>query len=1487
MDSTPSPQFYQCKYGRVRLLAVENYPDWSTSLTNFLKADRTWKIVQGIETPPTPPAPQAGPSRARGRSETQDEAFAAAHESYNEKQEDYESRSAKACSMILSSVSSSFQQFIYAMTDPRQMWTTLKTQLDSMNANAGPYILRAQFFREKYTTGPISAFFAKLMQYQTRLSSTDFKIQDIDLISHILSYGTLPPRFDSTAEVLRLQPNTNWSALTQILINKEIQMNTLSENPNITTTSSAMVSNSNFRRNQGQNRKHSKKRSYGSRNQENSDDSDSDNPRKPSSKSKDKDNSVQCYYCCKRGHKVPDCKLRNRANKIRNRQKGNTKKTSTDEAAVNTAIASTEKEPTISDASIWACYTTIRTKSSDTIFQNAWHLDSGATDHICNNKNAFLKIQRLLKPIQVRIGDNSVVPAIGIGTVLLTVSEKQQIQLTDVLYAPAIGTNLLSVSKLTDKGCNVQFSKDGLATIINWQDNSIATAQRKNGMYQINGSTCFLARKSIVRKRKPRLLSIELWHQRLGHLNFIDIRKLADMAKGIRICPEIDNQDRKFCVSCLEGKMHCQYNKQSSTRASKKLELIHSDLCGPFPTNSVSGSRYFIIFVDDATRFTWVYFLKTKRAEEVFQVFQQFKALVEKEAEASIRRFRCDNGTGEYNNRLFTDFLSTDGISFEPSAPYTQNQNGVSERAIRTIVEKARTMLLNARLSEGFWEEAVRTAVYLKNRSPTKAVDSITPSEAWTGQRPNLDHLRPFGCDACAFIHPDLRTKWDSKMKSSIFLGYIENTTTQYRVWNGHRIVVVAASNLRFDEQSYKYRDSKLDLKPINWADLRYFPVKQDVPEECIEDLPSTDQPLASGKVSTTVEPPFNNDPPIVMHPQTDIDLPMPLQEVRRSTREKRPSFKLRSAFSARIQAFTEPTSYREAVKHPYSMQWEKAMKEEYQALDRNKTWDLVDEDTILTSGKRVIGCKWVYKLKRNADGSRRFKARLVVRGFEQEYGIDFTETFAPVAKFVTVRILFALAAKHNWEIEQMDVVTAFLNPELQDEVYMELPEGYSLPDGHTLPRTSGGKLICRLRKCLYGLKQAPRAWYSDIDAYLSSIGFTRSEEDYNLYISKQVLLLLFVDDILLFSPKTEAIRSVKVLLQTKYQISDLGPVQQFLGIQVVRDRSIRTIHIHQAPYIESVLKRFQMDNCNGVSTPMDPNDQLEAALPDYTASKDNILEYQQAVGSIMYAMLGTRPDLAFTVSTLSKYCSNPAPKHAIAVQRVLRYLRKTLNVGITYSGQENPAVTDVTDGLISTGITGFTDSDWAGDKDTRKSTSGYVFLLYGGAVSWKSTKQNAVAMSSTEAEYIACSDAAKEALWIRRLDSEIKGTPASKIQDRYQHETDLQDYLQTLRISKPTVITTTPSGHPQVILADNQGAIKLSKNPQHHNRTKHIDVRYHFIRKSCQDRLIELAYIPTTEMVADILTKALPRGKHEKHIKGMGLDQWGKLSNQWGHSSK
>jgi hypothetical protein len=421
MDSTPSPHYYQCKFGRVQLLTADNYADWSTSLINFLKADRTWKIVQGIET--SPPTPQNDNGETYN---TQSE--------YEESLEVFESKAAKACSMILSSVSPSFQQFIYAMTDPMQMWTTLKSQLDSMNANAGPYILRAQFFKEKFNgTGPISAFFAKLLQYQTRLASTAYKIQDIDIISHVLSFGTLPTKFESTVEILRLQPNTEIPTLTQILVNKEIQLNTLSP---LETPNTAMVALRPHKNQPKKGKRNDKRRNnrWPPQRKNNNDDSDSDSLDLRSN-SAASDKSIQCYYCCKIGHRASDCRLKKRAREIQQRSKKNNsnRRTTKDYAAAN-----------IADATVLACYTSLApAKKKDPYFSKAWHIDSGASDHICNNKNAFLKLQLLVTPIQVRIGDNSTVPAIGTGSVLLSTTrtnsnhpQQRRIQLTEVLYVP-------------------------------------------------------------------------------------------------------------------------------------------------------------------------------------------------------------------------------------------------------------------------------------------------------------------------------------------------------------------------------------------------------------------------------------------------------------------------------------------------------------------------------------------------------------------------------------------------------------------------------------------------------------------------------------------------------------------------------------------------------------------------------------------------------------------------------------------------------------------------------------------------------------------------------------------------------------------------------------------------------------------------------------------------------------------------------------------
>lgn len=515
---------------------------------------------------------------------------------------------------------------------------------------------------------------------------------------------------------------------------------------------------------------------------------------------------------------------------------------------------------------------------------------------------------------------------------------------------------------------------------------------------------------------------------------------------------------------------------------------------------------------------------------------------------------------------------------------------------------------------------------------------------------------------------------------------------------------------------------------------------------------------------------------------------------------------------------------------HENAAEWQEAMREEYLSLQENQTWAYVG--TSGSTGSKPIGCRWVFRTKINHDGSKRFKARLVIKGYEQS---DFGETFAPVAKHTSLRMMLAQAALHQWEIDQMDVVTAFLNPPIDDEIYMQAPEGTDWLD----PEIQEGS-VCRLIKALYGLKQAPRLWYNHIDEHLRSMGFVQSQNDPTLYISsalvtENVYILLYVDDLLVASGSRSLVDQTKNLLSERYRMTDLGPAKQFLNIRI--DRLINgSICLSQERFVDTILERFGMTSCNGVATPMEPGACLvrstsENAEDSDICDPDQHTLYQSLVGSIMYLMTSTRPDLAFTISSLSKFLAKPTTVHLAAAKRVLRYLKQTKNYGLTYRTLDQDQ-----DGQLM----GFTDSDWAGDRDDRKSTSGYAFTLQGAAICWKSRKQTVIALSSTEAEYISCSEAAREAIWLQRLFLDLSGS--------------------------------TPDSTPMLLYADNQSAIKLSENPRFHERTKHIDIRYHFLRQAHENGQITVKYLATADMTADILTKSLPRDAHQRHTTGMGL---------------
>ena len=500
------------------------------------------------------------------------------------------------------------------------------------------------------------------------------------------------------------------------------------------------------------------------------------------------------------------------------------------------------------------------------------------------------------------------------------------------------------------------------------------------------------------------------------------------------------------------------------------------------------------------------------------------------------------------------------------------------------------------------------------------------------------------------------------------------------------------------------------------------------------------------------------------------------------------------------IASAEEPSTFKEAELDP---SWRRAMIEEVNSIEENNTWELTD----LPAGHQAIGVKWVFRVKKDSAGEIvKYKARLVAKGFVQKPGIDFDEVFAPVARLESVRLLLALATHGGWPIHHMDVKSAFLNGELKEEVYVEQPPGFVVDDHR--------RKVLKLHKALYGLHQAPRAWNAKLDTTLVDMGFRRCNSEHAVYArgsGRELLLLgVYVDDLVITGADATEIDNFKTAMKGKFRMSDLGLLSYYLGIEVRQD--VDGVTIAQSAYVDKIIEKAGLMGCNARQTPMEARLKLSKAS---TAASTDATEYRSMVGTLRY-LTHSRPDITFAVSYVSRFMEAPTVEHLTAVQHIVRYVAGTRDLGCHFPRRRANGAR----------LVGYSDSDMAGDIDDRKSTSGGVFFLGDSPVSWLSQKQKVVALSSCEAEFIAAITAACQGVWVARLLAEITGE-------------ELQVPL---------------------LLVDNKSAIALCKNPVLHDRSKHIDVRYHFIRECVEDGRMTVDYIRTEDQLADILTKPLGR---------------------------
>ena len=524
------------------------------------------------------------------------------------------------------------------------------------------------------------------------------------------------------------------------------------------------------------------------------------------------------------------------------------------------------------------------------------------------------------------------------------------------------------------------------------------------------------------------------------------------------------------------------------------------------------------------------------------------------------------------------------------------------------------------------------------------------------------------------------------------------------------------------------------------------------------------------------------------------------------------------------------PQTYREVLKSPDVSDWLTAMDSEHNSLIANETWELVKRPP----RRKILDSRWVYAVKYTETGEiDRFKARLVVKGYLQKYGIDYVETFAPVVRMEVLRMILTIAASLDWEIHQMDVKTAFLNGFLEEEIYMNQPEGYV---------TKGKEnLVCRLLKSLYGLKQAPRVWHGALTEYLLSCGFKPLVIDRCVFINTDAdgntcIISAYVDDLLIVANTLAVMHHVKAQLSGRFKMTDLGEIHFLLGWHIRRNRTQRMIFITQEKYAEKVLERFKFDAARPSKTPMEANTSLRHAdrpeLPSEIAAMANI-PYREVIGSLMYLMVGTRPDLATLIRETSQHLTNPGKVHWEALTRALRYLRGTSSYGIRLGGVH--AAQQLRSGSF---LSAYCDADFA-NAESRRSVTGYVTLLVGNSpISWRSQMQSLVTLSSTEAEYVALAACVQEVKYLRTLLRELG----------FEHTA------------------------PVTVYEDNQSCIKLVKNPESHGRTKHIDIKYHFLQEAYAALVIFMVYCATSEMIADTLTKSLPAPAYKRHNYGMGV---------------
>lgn len=1224
------------------------------------------------------------------------------------------------------------------------------------------------------------------------------------------------------------------------------------------------------------------------------------------SSSSDK-NPVKCFKCQGWGHVVNKC-----GSPVWYTEDGHVRPApkSSGKSNRNTGSANIANQSDSPLGTAWFC-AMLSSTSPPSLDKPGVYIDSGASHHLTPHREWLCDFVPFSGAIS-GLGLSSFTIA-GKGNMKFRRPDGQELVIQNVYYIPDAAVTLLSVRSITRTTKKQILFSDTTAYMDGVPIGSFSSSH--HNLYALSFQPLVVS--------KGAAFKVSLHDVIHGHSTL--------EARVQKEHPELNvtnDSSSVACTSCDLAKSTDRRPKTSTTdfrSTTRPLEVIHADLSTDHPVG-LNGERHFLAVIDDYTHMGRVYPITSKA--NAANCLKHFIAEAENHFNHKgykVSQLRTDNG-GEFLSNWFHSYLVERGTHHSFTVPHLSHQNGHAERFIRTILDKARTFMVHGALPVPFWPYLVMFASVILNSLPSSAISNETPFTRWSGHPPQLNQLVPFGCKVIAHIPTtEQQSKFHSRSIEAVYLGrsvnlhasvvydsnsktfrecklgkihadefpfrsstavpkastvrssgisgarftaYLHNVALNFPPARGVKDTnaytadpnsasnsVVSDGELESESQSiasnsdYQSLESDPEYNISDW-DTRSLGVSEmhsdfemllsdnesrapsvsgssdqrgddincsenqesegnlkrrrsnedsNVPKDVYaKDIPSKEIPLTS-QTKRILSNDGTDEPNKRLELSTSHTDYIDDEEVMNMTLSSEDDDMDDEDFTAFFAA--RPNTYKQAMLRPDSELWLDAMNSEIASLTANDTFELVD----LPEGKKLIGSRWVYSIKDNM----KYKARVVARGFTQEAGIDYQEIFSPVIRYESIKLLFSLAAKQNKVVHQLDINTAFLNAELPEETYIKQIDGFTDKDHPDK--------VLKLNRALYGLKQLPLMWNKEITEFLLKKGFQQLQSEKGLYFKGNVVLGLYVDDILFFANNNNEASEIKRMFESKYKIKDLGVAKKVLGINVKQEKG--TIKLSLEDKIETMLEDFDMKDANAVATPCIQNQVFQPSKPCDSS------DYRSIVGKLLFMANTVRYDIAFIVSKLSRYFNEPTEDHYNAAKRVLRYLQGTKDHGLVYFANNDD-------------LKVYVDADWGSDPENRKSTTGYVIKYQGSPISWKSKKQQTVALLSTEAEYMAITEVVKEVLWLLQVFEELQ-----------------------ISISKPVKI-----------YEDNRSAMLLAEHPHVHQRTKHIDIRYHCIRDYIIRGLVELEHVDTNNQVADLLTKSLGKQKF-RDFKSLATD--------------